>query len=138
MIALLIAAAVSVPAAEKIPAAARAVVVRYYDAIDHGRYRTAWRCWDRGGLASGQSYAAFVRGFARTRHVRAMVGQPTDGDGAAGSVYVTVPVVVTATLKDGTAQRFHGSYTLRRVNDVDGATAEQLRWHIGSAKLRRS
>ena len=134
---LLLAIAASVPAADKAPAAARAVVVRYYDAIDHGRYRTAYRCWDRAGAASRQTYAAFVRGFARTKHVRVVTGRPTDGEGAAGSVFVTVPVTVTATLKDGTPQRFRGSYVLRRVNDVPGATAAQLRWHIDSATLRR-
>ena len=134
---LLLAIAASVPAADKAPAAARAVVVRYYDAIDHGRYRTAYRCWDRAGAASRQTYATFVRGFARTKHVRVVTGRPTDGEGAAGSVFVTVPVTVTATLKDGTPQGFRGSYVLRRVNDVPGATAAQLRWHIDSATLRR-
>jgi hypothetical protein len=37
--------------------------------------------------------------------------------------------------KTGEHQRFKGSYTLRRVNHVDGATAAQRRWHIESAKL---
>lgn len=129
-------AAAGVPAADKTPAAARAVVVRYYDAIEHKRYRAAWLCWDRDGTASGQSYAAFARGFARTRHVRVAAGRPTDGEGAAGSLFVTVPVVVTATLTDGTLQRFQGSYMLRRVNDVPGASATQLRWHLHAARLR--
>ena len=135
MIALLLAAA-SAPAAEGTPAAARAVVIRYYDAIAHGRYRAAWLCWDRGGAASRQSYTAFVRGFARTATVRVRAGAPIDGAGAAGSGLTTVPGTVTARLKDGTAQRFSGSYVLRRVNDVPGATAAQLRWHIDSAKLK--
>lgn len=131
-------ATVAVPAADKTPAAARAVIRRYYDAIDRGRYRAAWLAWDRGGAASGQSYAAFAHGFARTRHVRVTTGAPTDGDGAAGSVFVTIPVTLTATLKDGTPQRFRGSYVLRRVNDVPGATPTQLRWHIDSVRLRKS
>ena len=133
---LFLAAAVSVPAAEKTPAAARAVVARYYQAIDHGRYREAYRLWAGGG-PTGQSYAGFVRGFARTAHSRVVTRPPTDSEGAAGSVYITVPVTVTAVLKDGTRQRFRGSYVLRRVNDVAGATAEQLRWRISSARLRR-
>ena len=120
-----------IPAAEKTPAAARAVVARYYDAIEHGRYRTAYAIW-----SGNQSYAAFVRGFARTAHTRVVTGRPTDGEGAAGSVFITVPVTVSATLKNGTRQRFRGTYVLRRVNDVDGATPAQLRWHIASAKLR--
>ena len=134
MIALALAA---VLAAEKTPAAARAVVARYYAAIEARRYRDAYRCWDRGGAASGQSLAAFTRGFARTRRVTVRTGAPTDGEGAAGSAFVTVPVTVSATLRDGTPQRFVGSYVLRRVNDVDGATPAQLRWHLASARLRR-
>ena len=132
----MIALALALAAADASPAAARAAVQRYYQAIDARHYRAAWLCWDRGGAASGKSYAAFAHGFARTRHVRVAAGAPTDGEGAAGSAFVTVPVTVTATLTDGTPQRFRGSYTLRRGNDVPGATAAQRRWHLASAKLR--
>ena len=135
MIALLL-ASTAVPAADKTPAAARAVVQRYYAALEHGQYRAAYTLWSGAGQASGKSYPDFVRGFARTAHTRVVAGRPTDGEGAAGSLYITVPVTVTATLKDGTLQRFRGSYVLRRVNDVDGATPAQLRWHIASARLR--
>ena len=123
-------------AGDKTPAAARAVVERYYAALEHGRYRAAYALWSGDGQASGKRYPDFIRGFARTAHTRVVAGRPTDGEGAAGSLYITVPVTVTATLKDGTRQRFRGSYVLRRVNDVDGATATQLRWHIASARLR--
>ena len=136
MILALLLAGVTVPAAETTHAAARAVVIRYYDAIEHRRYRTAYRLWSGDGQASGQSYAGFVRGFAGTAHSRVVAGRAGAGDGAAGSVFVTVPVTVYAQTKNGARQRFRGSYTLRRVNGVDGATAAQLRWHIASAKLR--
>ena len=125
----------SVPAADKTPAAARAVVRRYYAAIERRQYRAAYREWSGEGAASGQSYAAFAHGFARTAHTRVVAGPPTDGEGAAGSLFITVPVAVTATLKSGARQRFRGFYVLRRVNDVDGATAAQLRWHLASARL---
>lgn len=133
MLALLLAGA----AADKTPAAARAVVVRYHAAIEHRRFREAYRCWSGGGQASGKSFAAFARGFAGTAHSRVVAGRPFDGEGAAGSLFVRVPVTVTATARDGTRQRFAGTYTLRRVNGVDGATAEQLRWRLASASLKR-
>jgi hypothetical protein len=50
-------------------------------------------------------------------------------EGAAGSIYVSVPLKVSGRLhgqqvdKDGTA-------VLRRVNDVPGSTEAQRRWHI--------
>ena len=96
--ALFASAAVATPSAT--PAAARAVVQRYYAAIDRRDYRTAYRLWDRGGQASRQSYAQFVRGFADTRHTRIITGAPTRPEGAAGSTYIRVPVTVRA--EDGT------------------------------------
>ena len=77
----------------------------------------------------------FIAGFGNTRQTRVTTGTPTDGDAGAGSVYVTIPVRVDALLKNGRRQRFAGRYVMRRVNDVDGATAAQLRWHIASATL---
>ena len=64
------------------------------------------------------------------------VGTPGDSEGAAGSIYIDVPVTVRARLKDGTRQRFTGHYTLRRVNDVPGSTRAQRRWHLYSAELK--
>ena len=57
-------------------------------------------------------------------------------EGAAGSIYATIPVTVDAQLDDGKQQRFTGQYVVRRVNDVPGASADQLRWHIDSATLK--
>jgi len=45
-------------------------------------------------------------------------------EGAAGSLYYSAPVTIT----DG-SRRITGTVTIRRVNDVPGASAEQLRWH---------
>ena len=53
-----------------------------------------------------------------------------ESEGAAGSLYYTAPVTVT----DGT-RVLKGDVVLRRVNDVPGATEEQLRWHIESTTL---
>lgn len=132
LVALVAAAPVVAPPIDRSPAAARAVVQRYYAAIDHRDYRTAYRLWHR----PGDGLAAFTRGFARTARTMARTGAPTDGEGAAGSVYVTVPVSVEARLTDGTRQHFAGSYILRRVDDVPGASPDQLRWHIASASLK--
>lgn len=121
--------------APKSMAAAAAVVQRYYAAINARDYATAWAQWGDAGRP-GQTYAAFARGFAHTRTTRVTIGPLTPGDGAAGSIYQPVPVTVDATTDDGRHQRFRGTYTVRRVNGVDGATPGQLRWHIGSAQLR--
>ncbi len=46
-----------------------------------------------------------------------------------------VPLAVTFAGPDGKAVRRAGTVTLRRVNDVPGATEEQLSWRIVDAKL---
>jgi hypothetical protein len=116
--------------------AAADVVRRYYSAVDARDYGTAWAQWGVNG-PPGQAFKAFKDGFAHTRSTRVTIGSPDPGGGGAGSIYQPVPVTVDATLDDGTRQRFAGTYVVRRVNDVDGASGSQLRWHLGSAELRR-
>lgn len=117
--------------APKSKEAAAAVVQRYYSALN-ARFDTAWDIWSG---PAGQARAKFEAGFSQTRSTRVTIGPLMPGDGGAGSIYQPVPVTVDATLLDGTKQRYVGDYVLRRVNDVDGATADQLRWHIMSARL---
>lgn len=114
--------------------AAAAVVKRCYQALDARDYGTAWQLWGIDGQP-GNSYEKFRQGYARTRSVEVTLGQPGPVEGAAGSSYVSVPVTVRALLVDGTRQTFSGRYQLRRNNDVDGASAEQRRWRLDSAKL---
>jgi len=120
--------------APKSKEAAAAVVQRYYAAIDAHDYDTAWQQWGEHGPPK-QTPESFRAGFAQTRTTRVTIGPLTPGEGGAGSIYQTVPVIVDATLNNGAQQQFRGDYVVRRVNDVDGASAAQLRWHIDSAKL---
>jgi len=116
---------------------AAAVIRHYYADLDRGDFRAAYGRWGNDGKDSKQSFDDFKRGFAETATTSVDVGAPGDGEGAAGSIYITVPVTVHARLKDGTAQRFSGDYVLRRVNDVPGSTQAQRRWHIHSAELKK-
>jgi hypothetical protein len=111
------------------------VIRNYYEAIQARDYKAAYSLWGQRGQASGKNPAAFAAGFAQTVQVRATVSDSIRMEGAAGSQYATVPVVVDATLRDGTRQHFEGAYTLRRAM-VDGATPEQRRWHIYSSDLK--
>jgi hypothetical protein len=56
-------------------------------------------------------------------------------DGAAGSLYFTAPVTITGQDKEGRPVRIGGEAVLRRVNDIDGATSAQLRWHFETLTL---
>ncbi|MFW2831093.1 hypothetical protein [Sphingomonas sp. ID0503] len=121
--------------APKSAEAAADVVRRYYSALNARDYDTAWLQWGENGQP-GQTFDRFKAGFAKTAAVRVTIGTLSPGDAGAGSVYQPVPVTIDATLANGTRQHFTGEYILRRVNDVDGATAAQRRWHIVSAKLK--
>ncbi|MDB6164168.1 MAG: hypothetical protein JWL98_1600 [Xanthomonadaceae bacterium] len=120
---------------EPTTADAVAVVRNYYAAIDDGNYAHAWSLWSDGGRSSGQTLQQFADGFANTAHAEAEIGAPGNVEGAAGSRFVQVPVTLEATARDGSVQRYVGTYTLRRAV-VDGATPEQMAWHIASATLR--
>lgn len=120
------------PAAETSVMAAVGVVRAYYAAIDHKDYRAAHSLWN-----GGHDLAAFRAGYARTASARVTPLAPFTTEGGAGSVYAEIRVRVDARLIDGKRRHFAGSYTLRRVNDVDGSSAARRRWHIVGAHLRQ-
>ena len=118
-------------------AAAVAVITDYYAAIDARDYQRAFDQWGDSGRASGKSFEGFAAGFRQTKHVEVVPGVPSRVDPAAGSRYITVPVVVTARTADDQEQRYEGTYDLRRTV-VDGATEAQRRWHLESAALTQT
>ncbi|MFN3584669.1 MliC family protein [Phenylobacterium sp.] len=65
----------------------------------------------------------------------AQVGAPGRIEGAAGSLFVEVPVVVYGRLKSGQEVHQSGKAVLRRVNDVPGSTPEQRQWRIERIEL---
>ncbi|MBE9081040.1 MULTISPECIES: hypothetical protein [unclassified Tolypothrix] len=114
------------------------VIRDYYSAIARHDYKQAYSTWSGDGAASQQSFEQFQQGFANTASVAVEVGEPGRVEGAAGSLYINIPVTVTAVTADGTPQRFRGNYVLRRVNNVPGSTPEQRLWHIDSAKITKA
>lgn len=67
---------------------------------------------------------------------QALVGAPGEIEGAAGSLFVRVPVVIYGRLRTGQPIHQSGDAVLRRVNDVPGATAEQRAWRIERIELK--
>ena len=120
---------------EKSPAAAVAVVRRYCDAIARKKYTQAYRLWAGNGEASGMSEREFAQSFAKYDAFDCSFGTTGPVEGAAGSAYISVPVVVTGTFVKRGGFILRGPVTLRRVNDVPGSTAEQRRWHISDSGL---
>lgn len=112
------------------------VVRAYYALIARRDFAAAWRMWDDAGAAAGLSPDAFAASFARYRDYDAEVGAPGAIEGAAGQRYVTVPVAVTGTLRDGARFAMEGRVTLHRVGDIDGASDAQRRWRIHAIDVR--
>lgn len=115
--------------------AAVQTIQNYYSAINRQDYRQAYLLWDREGAASQQSFEQFKQGFANTASTTVTVGEPGRVEGAAGSLYIEIPVTITAVTENGTQQQFRGSYVLRRVNSVPGSTLEEQQWHLYSAHI---
>jgi hypothetical protein len=123
------------PFAEDGAQGAANVVQTYHALIEAGKYREAYRLWEPG--AAGMSAQAFAESFARYAEYHAEVGAPGRVDAGAGQRYVTVPVRVYGKLaKGGRSFDMRGEIVLHRTADIDGATAEQKRWHIRSSDIR--
>ena len=123
------------PDPQAAPAAAvedpRDVLRRYYAAVNARDFTSAQAAWVEGADASG----TLAQDFADATSVELTVGEPRPAEGAAGSVYVEVPVTVTTRRADGSRQHQAGRYTLRR-SQVDGASAAQRNWRIAGIDLR--
>lgn len=85
------------------------LVRSYYNAIARQEYARAY-----GYLDSPPEYPAFTKGYADTASVELALG-PVTSEGAAGSIYGTVPAAVRATSTSGTVTTFAGCYTTRQV-----------------------
>ena len=94
-------------------------VVQHYGAlIEQQKFDQAVRYWGDAGAAG-----RFAKELKPGVHLQ--IGDLAETEGAAGSIYTTVPVVFY-----GTGYRRPASVILRRVNDVPGSTEAQRRWHI--------
>ncbi len=69
----------------------------------------------------------FAASFDRFSEYHANIGAPSEPQGAAGSLYVEVPVQLYGRLKDGRPFSNAGTVTLRRSNNVPGGSTE---WRI--------
>ncbi|WIW87855.1 hypothetical protein K3M67_12905 [Sphingobium sp. V4] len=109
------------------------VVQGYYGLLEEKRFEDAQDLWNPGSAIGGQDDAHFEARFRGFGEIHANVGAPSETEGAAGSVHVTVPVQVYGRIA-ANGKPFHmlRQVTLRRVNDVPGSTEEQRRWHIES------
>jgi len=118
-----------VPAAPEPPSESRdpaKVVVAWAKAMTLKQWGNAYLYWGDHGARSGLTLYQFAAKWGKAANPEFEL-HPGTTEGAAGSSYYTAPIV----LIDG-KRHVSGEIVMRRVNDVDGATPEQLRWHIES------
>ena len=102
------------------------VLQSYYALVESGRAAEAAKLRTDGREEDLKRFAS----------LHAQIGAPGRVEGAAGSLFVEVPVVLYGRYATGAEYHASGKATLRRVNDVPGATAEQLKWRIGKIEVK--
>lgn len=107
------------------PQAAATVVETYFALVDSGKTNEADALW-----GDARRAAQFRMQLDKLGKPHAQVFAPGPVEGAAGSMYVTVPIELGATDNAANSRPRKGEVTLRRVNDVPGSTEAQRRWHI--------
>jgi heat shock protein HslJ len=101
------------------------MLASYFSAINEREYRKAFSLWEH----PTTTLAAFSRGYSDTQRVRFLVEQSFRIEGAAGSLFASVPTMIIARTKKGTEQLFAGCYVLRKSNVEEPPTG----WHIHKA-----
>lgn len=114
---------------------ADAVIRSLYSAINRHEFARAWGYF--GDTKPAKDFEAFVKGYDGTDKVEVETGASSD-EGAAGSIYYSVPVAIRATDKAGGERVFAGCYTLRQVNAQIQATPPFDPIHIEKGELKPS
>ena len=102
----------------------RRVVVAWAKAVSLRHWDEAYGYWGDHGARSGLTLGEFRAEWGKLKSPVLEIGEGR-AEGGAGSLYYNAPV----TLIDG-ERRIRGEVVMRKVNNVPGATPEQLRWHL--------
>jgi Protein of unknown function (DUF1176) len=89
--------------------AADELVHSLYNAVNRHEFV---RAYDYFAVPPAKDYASYAKGFDDTLHVDVMTGD-VSSEGAAGTVYFTVPTLVRARDKSGLYRVFSGCYTVK-------------------------
>jgi hypothetical protein len=110
-----------------------AVIRSLYNAVNRHEVVRAYSYWE--GSGEVPDFAVFSAGYAETDHVELRLGT-AQSDGAAGSIFTTVPVAIRSLDTGGKVAEFAGCYTLRQVEPGIQAVPPFQPIHIVSGKLR--
>lgn len=91
---------------------AESLVRSFYNAVNLRQYA---RAYDYFANPPAMDFNTFQKGFEGTENVDVLIGDVV-GDGAAGSIFYSVPTAIRAKGTDGKYKFFAGCYTVRAVN----------------------
>ena len=109
------------------------LLASHYNAVNRQEYARAWAHWES---PPNPSYEDFVQGFADTASVLLAVRPPTWFEGAAGSTYTRVPVLLSARHVDDSRHNFLGCFVTRRSNI--GRPGVDQEWSLYEATVQPS
>jgi hypothetical protein len=110
------------------------LLISYFNAIALQDYARAYGYWE----SPFQTYNQFAQGFAQTAEVGLVVRLDFHVGAAAGSIYTSLPALVTSALRDGTQQVFAGCYIMRRSNiPVGNATQPDPTWRLYDPQITK-
>jgi hypothetical protein len=105
--------------------AARALVATLADLLNQRKFDQAYMLLG----PNAPPRTDFDRHFSSFSELKVSVGKSGDQEGAAGSIYLSVPVTI-AGVSNGQRVNRSATVMLRRANDIPGSTEAQRRWHI--------
>jgi len=116
------------------PRGAANVLKKYYELLTAGRFEDASQLWTPSERGSAQQ--ASEQDVAQYESDDVHIGEPGRIEGAAGSLYISIPVQIHVAREAGEDVHLSGEATLRRSNDVPGTTPEQRSWRIVRIELQ--
>ena len=90
-------------------------LANYFSAINAKEFRRAYRLWE----TPPSSFEQFASGFADTERVRLLIEPSLRMEGAAGSLYAEIPMIIVSSRRAGNERVFAGCYVMRRSNVRD-------------------
>ena len=110
------------------------MIQSYYNAINRFEYARAYSYF--GEDEAPEDYDSWEFGYSDTHHVKVSTGTAVE-EGAAGSIFYNVPVLLMVETTEGQYNLFNGCYVIRLAQPaIQGVPFEPM--HIESAELRHT
>ncbi|PRD42054.1 hypothetical protein C5748_18015 [Phyllobacterium phragmitis] len=90
-----------------------ALIRSYYNAVNRQEYARAYGYYSEEGREP--DFEKYAKGYENTKSVTVALGR-TEPEGAAGSIYWSLPLAVKSISNDGKEEVFTGCYTIRMAN----------------------